>query len=61
MKDQIVNALSALAFFTFTAIFFAVLILEWAVGCGTVTHNADGTWQTGACVVVPHEQAKGDQ
>jgi hypothetical protein len=41
------------------ALFVFVLLIEWAVGCGEKTYNQDRTWQTNACVFLPHKIKQG--
>lgn len=38
------------AFASAFALLFAVMSIEWLVGCGEVFYYGDGTWQTGQCV-----------
>ncbi len=41
------------------AVMFAVMLMEFAVGCGEVTHFADGTWRTNECLFYPHDIQEG--
>ena len=38
---------------------FAVVAMNWAMGCGQAFYYPDGTWKTGECLLIPHEQKSG--
>ena len=48
--NAITSALIGLAAFLFVVFVF----VEAAVGCGQVTHYADGTWATNECAFINH-------
>ena len=38
---------------------FALVLLNWAMGCGEVFYYPDGTWTTGECLLIPYETTSG--
>jgi len=52
---MIIRALINFGLFLVVALFFAVVLVEWAVGCGEAIYLADGTWITGECVFSDNE------
>ena len=38
---------------------FSFLLIEFMVGCGEKTYHKDRTWETNACVFLPHEVKEG--
>lgn len=55
----ILRALLNAALFAAATIIALVLLVEWAAGCGEPLYHGDGTFVTGACIVVPHEPVTG--
>lgn len=59
LRETIVKALIYATCALIGAAMFAIVLLEWAVGCGEVQYFPDNTWQTGECLFIPHEQKSG--
>lgn len=51
----LVNLLVALVF----AFLMAVIGVNWVLGCGEVFYFPNGTWETGECWIIQHDQVKG--
>ena len=60
MTNTIVRALGATALAALFSALVALVLIEWAVGCGEITYHADGTWTTNECAFLPHKQARGE-
>ena len=60
MTQQIVRFIGASALAVAFSALVALVLVEWAVGCGEVTYHADGTWTTNECAFLPHKQARGE-
>jgi len=43
----------------FMAGVFALVLINWAMGCGEVFYYANGTWETGECLLIPYEVQRG--
>jgi|TARA_R110000850_G_scaffold72892_2_gene160104 hypothetical protein len=44
----------------FVSMFLTLLTVEFMVGCGEKTYHKDRTWETNACVFLPHEVKRGE-
>jgi hypothetical protein len=60
MANTIVRFIGASALAVAFSALVALVLIEWAVGCGEITYHADGTWVTNECVFIPHKQARGE-
>ena len=55
MKSTLIQGATLVAL----GLLLSVVILETISGCGQAIYNADGTWATGQCILVPYTPAAG--
>jgi hypothetical protein len=55
MKSTLIQGATLVAL----GLLLSVVILETMSGCGQTIYNADGTWATGQCILVPYTPAAG--
>lgn len=55
MRSIIINVVCTVA----AACVFALVLVNWAIGCGEPVYRADGTYSTGACLFIPYEVKEG--
>ena len=55
MKSTLIHGATLIAL----ALLLSVVLLETMSGCGQAIYNADGTWATGQCILVPYTPAAG--
>jgi len=41
------------------AFLFALVFINFLMGCGEIFYFNDGTWATGECFIIPHEVTRG--
>jgi len=44
----------------FVSLVLVLLMIEFMVGCGEKTYHKDRTWETNACVFLPHKVKTGE-
>lgn len=57
--ERMISALAKAFALLLISTTFAIVGLNWAMGCGEAFHYPDGTWKTGECFLIPHEQKSG--
>lgn len=56
--SRIYQALGSLILIAIASSIFAVVMINWMIGCGEPIYYPDGSWETGSCFLVPYEPVR---
>jgi hypothetical protein len=52
------NALGSLILIAIGSAMISIVLINWMIGCGETFYNADGSWETGSCFLIPYEPVR---
>ena len=53
--SRVWQALGSLILIAIGSGIFALVMINWMIGCGERIYYPDGSWETGSCFLIPYE------